>query len=708
MSCFLLTGPFSFRNMYEARRVLARDDLLFKGFKVVFRVPFRYWMDHVHGYIPPAHAKYIIESGQSLEGRSRHSSSGDSYQWQANVEQEQPIVTFTGSRPVLPSLSEASTPQKKTPKRSPRKRTPVVSAKSSSEVLQTQSEASHASSAGNDQTSAIKSDDEDRSASMEADLSCASDAAISPTVTPVADDSLTVATLSEVGAKLQQDSCPNEEDSTVGGSTPASDESLKHRDVSPKPADDVDDSFQTAAETPEPVIRIATPVETADHCAKGIHVSTPSPSNPESKAPSTAHSPASVSIADTEDTASISTSQPLPSDAQTAKRAAVPKPGPKQTESLSPFARQSQSKKKDAKSKPTKSKNKTLAEGQNMKKAETVPQPIANLTEEQAKRSDEDNPNEASKAAELEHLEPGVMQDGHRATSHSTPEKVKIEKENDASAVGQPTGQLSKDAAKADETKPDIEPASGQVFSKIRSATARLTGALSNMSTNKPKTEVGLPKVVQTDESAQESVAGLSKDQGLSAVELKPAAAQHDTSNELQSQNSHADMAGHMEPMSTAQPTDESSALISKPKKKKKRTNKKKKKAKAKNAAVVHDDDASSTETLAHETPAQSPPDPNASDQPRSSQSVGSLYVDLRQNTNALDDRLSSLGLKEGSVITLAADGVSFQASRTIGSPSYGFTGEDLARETNEEVERSRRKMQEMEERERMLKQKKT
>ncbi|CAD0108789.1 unnamed protein product [Aureobasidium uvarum] len=135
--------------------------------------------------------------------------------------------------------------------------------------------------------------------------------------------------------------------------------------------------------------------------------------------------------------------------------------------------------------------------------------------------------------------------------------------------------------------------------------------------------------------------------------------------------------AKHDDTGSTVSQTEITSAA---PKKKSKKKNKKKKKAKT--TTPVLDD--TSTETITNETHVGSP---------RSTRG----YT-LRESTNMLDSRLSSLNIKEGSIVELHENKIGYHT---------GQQQENLSRKHDELVEQSRRKLQEMLDQEKLLKQKK-
>jgi hypothetical protein len=397
------------------------------------------------------------------------------------------------------------------------------------------------------------------------------------------------------------------EDGSVDG------EVAKQQDSSPKTIED--DSFQTAAETPT-----ATPTENESfekpHSAPHSPVSltesdgiAPIDTNlsealteeklPDTKAESVPYSP-TTSTTESGDTASIQTAGQQP---------AVLKSGPKQTESFSPFARRANTKKKEPKQKPAKSKIK--------QKPEPLKQPMV------------DTPMSAEATLE-EHVE-----------------------SNDETVVG-PSSHVAEDCAEESENneshKPKVnvedhrtELSTSQPRSTLSSFSGFFTGALNMGSSNKSK----------------------SGDDPGSAVS-KPEPSQSETSQP-----------------DTSQPEASHPEVVPSTSKNKSKNKNKRKKKKAKAAAKALDD--TSTETIANETPVGSPPSTN---------------MPLRQNTNMLDNRLSILNIREGSIVELHENMINYHTSRPVQQENFS-----LAQACGDTVERSRRKLDEMRMKEKLLKQ---
>jgi hypothetical protein len=135
----------------------------------------------------------------------------------------------------------------------------------------------------------------------------------------------------------------------------------------------------------------------------------------------------------------------------------------------------------------------------------------------------------------------------------------------------------------------------------------------------------------------------------------------------------------------TSQPEASQTEVVPSTSKNKSKNKNKKKKKKAKAAAKALDD--TSTETIANETPVGSPPSTN---------------MPLRQNTNMLDNRLSILNIKEGSIVELHENMINYHNSHPVQQENFSFYQgrEDM-------VEQSRRKLDEMTVKEKLLKQKK-
>lgn len=306
----------------------------------------------------------------------------------------------------------------------------------------------------------------------------------------------------------------------------------------------------------------------------------------------------------------------------------ISKPGPKQTESFSPFARRANAK-KDSKQKSAKSKSKPKPEPVKTKQS-MVDTPVGTSVEDRVgtheKNVDVENAISASIASSSTdtRAEQGENDNTDRLTldvgepQYTEPRDVQTQ--DDASSKHHTK------SADDDSSKYHTESSTPQMLSTLSSVTALLSGALSSMSSNKAK---------KGDDSSTASL----------QTEV-PAAA---------------------------------------PKKKKSKKTKKKKKAKATTQAP----DGDSTETLANETPVGSPPSIK-------------MYT-LRENTNILDNRLSSLDIREGSIVELHENSIGI-GYRTNPSDQQS---ENLSSKHNELVELSRRKIQEMQEQEKLLKQKK-
>ncbi|KAG9954132.1 hypothetical protein KCU85_g764, partial [Aureobasidium melanogenum] len=286
------------------------------------------------------------------------------------------------------------------------------------------------------------------------------------------------------------------------------------------------------------------------------------------------------------------------------------KPGPKQTESFSPFARRANMK-KDSKQKLGKSKSKAK------------PEPV------KPKQSIVDTPVNTGELCQesIETHETDVGVDNSISASASSLTEIRTEHaENDNMNVENPERSEPRSLQKQDDdqSKHHTDSATPQMLSTLSSVTALLSGALSSMSSNKSK---------KGDDSSTASVQN-----------EVPAAA---------------------------------------PKKKKSKKTKKKKKVKTTTQAP----DGDSTETLANETPVGSPP--------------SSKTFTLRENTNILDTRLSSLNIREGSIVELHENKIGYRTHLPDQQQ------ENLSSKHNELVEQSRRKIQEMQEQEKLLKQRK-
>lgn len=308
----------------------------------------------------------------------------------------------------------------------------------------------------------------------------------------------------------------------------------------------------------------------------------------------------------------------------------VSKPGPKQTESFSPFARRANAK-KDLKQKPAKSKSKLKPEPVKTKQS-MVDTPVDTSVEDRVETLERNvdvedtidasitSPSSNVRAEHDEHDNMNRLALNIEEPQYEEPSYFQTQDDNSSK-------HHTKSADNEDSSKYHTESATPQMLSTLSSVTALLSGALSSMSSNKAK---------KGDDSSTASVQN-----------EVPAAA---------------------------------------PKKKKSKKNKKKKK-KAKTTTQAPDGD--STETLANETPVGSPPSIK-------------MYT-LREKTNILDKRLSSLNIREGSIVELHENsiGIGYRTNLSDQQP------ENLSSKHDELVELSRRKIQEMQEQEKLLKQKK-
>jgi hypothetical protein len=337
---------------------------------------------------------------------------------------------------------------------------------------------------------------------------------------------------------------------------------------------------------------------------------------------------------------------------------------------LSPFARQTQVKKKD-KFKSLRGKNKIKPEPEQDKQQMLDTSSNVSTTNNQPEQRENVNP--------------------HKPTVSSNETKTVY-----------PVGLQEVAVNSKSDDKSSSEPSTGQVLSKFSSVTALITGALSGMGTSKAKTVTDLAKTSQPDEPARQLPAeplaescasqvppAVSSESGSVAQQTTHTEGEHQES--LTADSSAVDqshVAGDAEPDSTIQPLAEVSAPVKKAKKNKPR----KKKPKAKiHIEPVCPEDISSTETLAHQTPEGSP----------ARLCPSNRTTNIYRASNMLDQTLSSLNLREGSVITLGTNGIGYQASRAV------IVEDNVLHGTSDAVEESRRKMQAMEDKERMLKQRK-
>ncbi|THY64214.1 hypothetical protein D6C99_00315 [Aureobasidium pullulans] len=711
---------FRFPTHADANNALGIRSMTFDGVPVTLRVPFKFWKATDNKYFPPAQARQYIESGDwyrsrignhgfsvsenyqlQESGMSEHSTANSEaanqpptsqfvstnercdpnlsapvFEESATSDVDDTGAPFGGySGPVLPSLSEASTPQKY------------------SAVAQ----------------SILDAGVDDEQASQTGPLSVSD--VTSTGATPVVED----VSVESASPSTQRASSPLNaamiEKCQVNKESPSEDyssvsDSNKRGDSSPK--EDADDSFQTAAETPEPSTRIITPRSTPAEAEKSgfeeTRDATPTLKLPAEKAISTTHS--SASITESDDNASISTaSQSLASSLQASDKTATLRSGPKQTESLSPFARQAQAKKKDRRSKPVKSKNKTKTDLEQEEPAKAGATISASLAEYGEK--DGSQPLKSEQKSE---------------TEPEQSKQVKVEIPTHAGPTGDDTKHLKNDVSEP--ADPEKETNVGPInlekaetdFSKIKTVLQGSKEAEINTPSDtiirdkravhsenndprKPKVTVDeekhrAPNALQTREVVskgdQKTISTLSSVTALLTGALSSMSSSKSKAEELTAQTSTTTQSDDGGSTAVTQPGVITSTTTKKPKK-----NKRKKKSK--NTAPVREEDVSSTETLAHETPAGSPISSKASTQPH--YPTGGA---LCERTNMLDNTLSSLGITEGSVVELGPNSVGYRATNA------GSTRENLnLRGVEGEVEKSRRKMQEMAEKEALLKMRK-
>jgi hypothetical protein len=145
----------------------------------------------------------------------------------------------------------------------------------------------------------------------------------------------------------------------------------------------------------------------------------------------------------------------------------------------------------------------------------------------------------------------------------------------------------------------------------------------------------------------------------------------------------------------TPQPENPQPEAVPSASKNKSKNKNKKKKKKAKAAIPVPDD--TSTETIANDTPVRSPPSNNAGP----SYNAGPLHNTgpLRESVNMLDNRLSILNITEGSIVELHENMINYHTSHPVQRENFS-----LSEGHNEGVEQSRRKIEKMKEKERLLK----
>jgi hypothetical protein len=431
----------------------------------------------------------------------------------------------------------------------------------------------------------------------------------------------------------------------------------KQQDSSPKTVED--ESFQTAAETPiatplgeteQPAPRSPTsPMDRNENVAVDTKLSEAlTEEKPlDREAESVPHSP-STSTTESGDTASVATA---------GHQLAAPKAGPKQTESFSPFARGANTKKKEPKQKPVKSKTKQKSEQPRQLRIDT-PIDIEATPEEKVESICETEVGAASHMVE-NHTE-------QCENNESLPSQVNVEENRTGSSTPQRRLTLS-------------------------SFATAVTSVISSMSSsNKSKTGDDLTSALSQFDISQP---GPSQSDTSQPVISQPELSQPDISQPETSQP-------EIFRPENSQPETAPSASKNKSMNK----NKKKKKKKTKAAIPVPDD--TSTETIANDTPVGSPPSNNAgpSNNTLSLHNMGHLHSTspLRESANMLDNRLSILNIREGSIVELHENMINYHNSRPVRKENLSFSEGH-----NEEVEQSRRKLDEIREKERLLKQKK-
>ena len=199
---------------------------------------------------------------------------------------------------------------------------------------------------------------------------------------------------------------------------------------SPKPNEEADDSFQTAAESPESTRSLSdvpdspSPTVLATNSAsedteltrtEKVSVGNSAPS-PICGAPSVEDvlqlppKPISdSSVVVNQDSSTSATVPVAPPSSNVSKKSETLKPGPKQTESLSPFAKYAQQKKKDKKPKPGKGKGKAKAENDHQQSGSAY---LKSVHDQQEDVSVHDSPAQHKAAGEYES---GVAVQDHTA-----------------------------------------------------------------------------------------------------------------------------------------------------------------------------------------------------------------------------------------------------------------------------------------------------
>jgi hypothetical protein len=431
----------------------------------------------------------------------------------------------------------------------------------------------------------------------------------------------------------------------------------KQQDSSPKTVED--ESFQTAAETPT-----ATPTEKV-----WCETEHSTPHSPTSPMESAGNAPVDTNLSETltdeklldkkaesappSPTTSTTESEGTASVVTTGQRLTALKAGPKQTESFSPFARRAIPKKKAPKQKPVKSKTKQKSEQPKQPRADT-PMDVEAIPEGKVESNCE------TVVGAVSHVAKDCTEKSENNESLSS--QVNVEENRTELSTPQRRLTLSSIAAAA------VTSVINSMSSSNKSKTGEdLASALSQLDISQP--EPSKPDITQPETSQPET----------SQPEI------------IQPENPQPE------------------AVPSASKNKSKNKNKKKKK-KAKAAIPVPDD--TSTETIANDTPVGSPPSNNAgpsynagpSNSAGPSNNAGPLYNTgpLRETYNMLDNRLSILNITEGSIVELHENMINYHTSRPVQKENFS-----LSEGHNEVVEASRRKIEEIKEKERLLKLKK-
>jgi hypothetical protein len=325
--------------MREAQQALRRRDLSIDGLSISFKVPYRYWQPGSKDYISPSEVKAYVDSGHPLpRHRSHRSSSGSGYLKRGPGDSERngsktmyrspsdgstttsdlsdTAVPSGYGRTVLPPLSEASTPQKsvvqKSPRKSPKKKkTSTISNKSSTDSL-------HCRSGDYKRNQTAGASEEEATQPLisigKVFESVATSAAATPTTgscvfSDPTDEGSILSTprasspeaTAETAGNVAVDKVPRIEE--LASDTPS------HKYSSPKTVEDADESFQTAAETPDPDLKAVTMKDTSGETSKTFSreafEATPTPKVKQDERSSTTQSP--VSNLESESTASTTT-----------------------------------------------------------------------------------------------------------------------------------------------------------------------------------------------------------------------------------------------------------------------------------------------------------------------------------------------------------------------------------------------------------------